>query len=369
MSVSNVSTILLPQKTHINKRESVPSSTSNAPNLERAAKIDQEAKRLQEEAQENLDYLQDQYEKEYDSQVNHNENLIENQRTQGYKQFRELQRSQQAELKRIQNQGESEVSKLKEYFQNSKFEIENQGKEELNHLQKVTTQKLDDQKQKAESDLAELKTQYSEHFRQNKSDSEKQLEVLNENHAQEYEKLKSNSELAQSQSRTHFAEQYQNTLKQQRAAMENLETKANEQIQELRKRNTSLLSTYQSKEIDPFYKSLQTNLDFYETDHHFILRATIPEYEQEHLSVVIRGNQLILSGSRRNQETIDLDEGQTRTTSSYQTYSQSFPLSWPVDSKKLSRESVGNEVIIRVPKMNQFVYQKPTKEPNPRIPL
>lgn len=371
MSVSPISTTPVTQTVQMNKRESVSNSnsSSNSPTVERAAKIDQEATKLQAEAQQTLDHIQDQYQKEYDSQVSHQENLLESQRSQGYKQLRELQRAQQAELRRVQNQGESELSKLKDHFEKSKFQIENEEKNELSQLQRTKAQKLDFEKQKSESDLADLNAQYLEILKEAKSHSERQLEAIHENHTQEYEKLRSNTELAQAQSRTHFTEQYQNALKQQQTTLEDLETKATEQVQNLKNHNTELISTYQSKDKDPFYKSLNIDCSFYETDRHFILEATIPKYEQDHLSAVIQGNQLILSGTRRNQETLELNEGQSRTTSTYQTYSQTFPLSWPVDAKKLSRETAGDQLIIRVPKMDRLVYQKPTKQPNPRIPL
>ncbi len=95
-----------------------------------------------------------------------------------------------------------------------------------------------------------------------------------------------------------------------------------------------------------------------EYDHEFVLTATIPEHERKGLAVSVRGNEVVLSGNRRSSEKLDLGPGRVQNTSSFQTFSESFPINWPVDARSLTREFDGDQLIVRIPK-------KKTYEPAP----
>ena len=79
-----------------------------------------------------------------------------------------------------------------------------------------------------------------------------------------------------------------------------------------------------------------------ESDDAYVLTATIPSHEQHSVQVSVRGDRLVVSGARRSDEKEDLGPGRSVTTSSYQNYSESFPLTMPVEARMLRREFDGD---------------------------
>ena len=72
-----------------------------------------------------------------------------------------------------------------------------------------------------------------------------------------------------------------------------------------------------------------------------MLTATIPEHEQKHVPVSVKGNQLVLSGYRRNEEKLELEPGRSQGTNAFQSFLETFPITWPVDANKMTREFEG----------------------------
>jgi HSP20 family molecular chaperone IbpA len=82
----------------------------------------------------------------------------------------------------------------------------------------------------------------------------------------------------------------------------------------------------------------------------YVLTARIPEHEQKNVTVAIRGNQIVLSGTRRNEERVELEPGHQKGTSSYQSFMESFPFSQAVENRMMTHEFHGDHIVITVPK-------------------
>ncbi len=109
------------------------------------------------------------------------------------------------------------------------------------------------------------------------------------------------------------------------------------------------------------------NAELRETGDEYILTARIPEHEREHIVVSLKGNNIVISGQRRNEEHLDNADGTSSTTSSFQSYSETHPISWPVESKLLAKSYHGDTLEVRVPKKDakhivpQYQAPKPEK--------
>jgi hypothetical protein len=79
------------------------------------------------------------------------------------------------------------------------------------------------------------------------------------------------------------------------------------------------------------------------------------------VTVTLKGDNLVLSGTRRNEEKVELSPGHTQGTASYQSYSESFPLPFPVEARQLSKTFDGDMLIATIPKKNQYAFEKPAK--------
>src|SRR5262249_35828266 len=67
----------------------------------------------------------------------------------------------------------------------------------------------------------------------------------------------------------------------------------------------------------------------------------------------------------RNEEKLELDHGASASTSAYQSFSQSFPLSYPVQAKQLRKDFDGDELIVTVPKMPEYANRPVKTLPKP----
>jgi HSP20 family protein len=149
-----------------------------------------------------------------------------------------------------------------------------------------------------------------------------------------------------------------------------------EDIHRLQESTARKLDAYNDRLHDPFYQLVVTDAKLSENSDSYVLTATIPPHEQEQISINIRGNQLVLSGNRRSKEKIEDAPGRELSTSSFQTFSETFPLDMPVDSRALSRRFDGDQLTVTIPKrlnykpapMHEIKKAEPIRAERPKFP-
>jgi len=197
------------------------------------------------------------------------------------------------------------------------------------------------------------------------------MRTLMEAHRVEYERLKENLEKLSQETEASFQDKYQSQLERQDRQLGDMENRASQKLREIRADTSAKLSAYSSRQKDPFYKLLTHDAEFEEGEDEFTLTAKVPEHEQKNISVSIKGNQLVVSGYRRNEEKLEVAPGHTQGTASYQSFSETFPLTYPVDAKKLAKRFDGDKLIVTVPKSSEFkakpVFQAKNKPEPARI--
>lgn len=152
-----------------------------------------------------------------------------------------------------------------------------------------------------------------------------------------------------------YTEQFRQVLGDQERSIERLNTRAGRALDRLRQEGAERISAYDSRSEDPFYRMVNLDAELRDTGEAFELRARVPEHEQENVRASVRGNQIVLTGTRRSQDDVRLDEGRARSTASYQTFRESFPIDWPVDPGSMTRESRGDEMVFTFAKRTGMV--------------
>jgi HSP20 family molecular chaperone IbpA len=156
------------------------------------------------------------------------------------------------------------------------------------------------------------------------------------------------------QSREHAQEKFENNFKesvtQQKEILDEVNRSASNQVKAIQKNTMDKIAAYSSRQSDPFYRMKRFGADLYEGHNEYVLEARIPEHEQSKVSVSVRGDQLVLSNYRQNQDRRDEGNGHVQTTASYQTVTESFPLYHPVDPRGITKEFEGDTMIVRIPK-------------------
>lgn len=311
----------------------------------------------QRQAAVRIDAIRDEYQRRTEKETDLTQNSIETEKRKGYEKVLETQRSQQAEINRIRREGEREVQTLQEHYKGAVFNTQRTGEKDLQELKLRQAHEMEFEKSNADHGVDSLRQSNLNRSQDLKEHQETQLQTLKQSYEKQFGDLKVNSDQSQKQALDHFQTQFQTTIDQYGKILNETGSKASQQLKALREDTARKLSAYGDRQSDPFYQMIRIPVSIDESNEAFTFRAKIPAHEQKNLSISVRGNELVITGQRKNEERLEVEPGHTVHTSSYQNYSESFPLNWPVHAKGISREFTDSEVIIKIPKAQTYSYE------------
>jgi HSP20 family molecular chaperone IbpA len=317
---------------------------------EQAAAIQGQINQINVEGQQNEDRLKQEYGNEYDAESVREEAAIEAERSKGYESLRALQRQNQAEEKRIQRQGEEDVANLQEKFKTETARTYSSGERELKDVQTRYAQQQQYEHARGESEVQTLQKDNITRTTTLKETNEQKLAKLNEDYQKRYEEKRAATELATEQSTRKIEARHHKLIAEHQLAESRVAHEANRQLEGLRADTARKLAAYQDRQSDPFYKMTTLDAEFHDESDRYVIFASVPAFEQPNVKVSVSGNKLIISGQRRNEEKLDLGPGHSQSTSSFQSFSETFPILGPIDANGLVRESDGDFLKITVPK-------------------
>ena len=306
-----------------------------------------------------IDSIQDQFEKQETTETDRNLERLEKQRMKGYEQVRDLQRAQQADLARTRREGERELAKLQEFYRDAIHSNERQSTDKLKSLENQHTREIEVTARSRQDELSVAKDSSRRQSEELRTESEQKINDLREASTKEYERVRQNTFRADEEMRTHFQHQFDEKTANSQDTLNDIDARASRTIGEIRRDTAHKLAAYADRQDDPFYKLLDLDISLHDRGDFYELKATIPQHEQEHVSVTVKGSQIVISGARRNEEKLEIEPGRTKGTNSFQSYLETFPLTWPVDTKRLSREFEGDQLTVRLPKKGDYAHEPP----------
>jgi HSP20 family molecular chaperone IbpA len=332
---------------------------------QRISQAQQNVTEAQTESNRELDQVHDQYSNRLEAETSREDDAIEKQRLKGYEALRNLKRQQEAEMHKTKEEGEREQAKLSNYYRDSNYATYRKGQADLDGLKATQGREMEHSSKSGNLDFTTAKADQDRKLADLRETQEHQFNALHTDSVDKYEKMKEQTIAANERANEHFQGTYKATLDQDQKSIDLLEGKANSEITQIRSDTSQKLAAYQERQGDPFYKLKDLGATLHEDGDKFVLTAKIPRHEQDHVNVSVSGNNLIVNGARRNEEKLDIGPGRMKSSASYQTYQESFPLPWPVDSHQLMKEFHGDTLIVTVPKQNQYAMKEPYKAPEP----
>lgn len=323
---------------------------------EERTKAQQEIRDTQIILDDSLKELREQYERQSLTESARMDALLEQQRSKGYENLRDLQRAQRTEMMRIKREGEKQIQELKDYYQKEIVDSDRMARQELTNLQKKHFNEMTTESATAKNEIEQAKINDSMVLQRYKDASDSRLFRANEAYQKEYERLKLNTQEAKTKSEEDFQRQFDSLHERHTSLLDRLRSESEQQITDVRIGTSRKIEAYLDRQRDPFYQHINLDSQLFDNGDHYVLKANIPEHEQDNVSVVISGNQMQLQVQRRNEERIELEPGHKQSTNSYQTFRESFPLSFPVDSKSLTKTFDGTQLIATVSKSG-MVYR------------
>ncbi len=328
--------------------------------VERDAQIRMEnarkrAEEVEREMDVRMDHTRESTETAVQSAETKREHMVGTIKNQTYKDLADLKRKAAAEMNRVRTEGERTAENVSEQY---KDQIDLAQYEGQKRLRETLTREAAQQEYLTRAAAGEreilARSQREELEALLKQNQEARDQIENKG-KQEIQAIEEKTATGRKSAEQHFEGNYSTTVKRNAEALARASSEAKRQLDQLRSDHSVQLSKYEERLKDPFYRMVDLDLSLKDHGDYYTLRATIPEYEREHLKVVVRGNQVILSGSRRNEEKLELGEGKSRTVASFQTYQEALPLEWPVETAAMLREFDGDQVVVTLPKRGVMI--------------
>jgi len=321
-------------------------------------------KETQKQADRQLQTIRDEYVKSATAEYGRQDLAVEGQKNKGYEQVRELQRAQANEARKIRTEGDSHERLLQDHYRSTLYNLNRAGDGQLQEAQVRLGREIEYAKMQGELTYDAAHEDNATRLNQLRDHQDATYGTVLGEAQKQYEKMKENTEGENERARVRFQDSFTKTVDGQQQTLERINAHASRKIEDIRSDTAAKLDGYQTRQRDPFYKLQEIDADISESRDAFVITARVPKHEQKNVTVSIKGgNQLVVSGYRRSEEKLEREPGHVQSTSSYQTFSESVPLTWPVDGRALTREFKGDEIIVTIPKKPFYTANAPHKAP------
>ncbi len=332
---------------------------------EAADRIQESQKRIQKAAKEEekqIDGLRDQYEKRTEVERARGDNYIETVRNRTYETLAETRRKAEIEKQRVSRMAEKDLKELDAHYSEATLDANQRGEVKLKEATKQGFEAEQAERKRYAEEMAMMKADYDLMKAQLESERRETGEKLTKD-TQNYRKE------AEARARTdienaneHYQGVYEGAMKQTKDSITDVNWRASREVEALKRETAQKLDAYSTQKSDPFYRMVNVSAKIRETPEQFILTAQVPTHEQDKININVRGNELVISGKRKSEEKLDAGPGHTLRTNAYQSFSETFPLGWPVDPKFMTREWDGEELTVRIPKRSTYEAPRPKPE-------
>jgi HSP20 family molecular chaperone IbpA len=324
-------------------------SDSKSP-ARRAEAAQREAREVERDLEARVEHARQESAMALEKESARESSALEAERARGYAALRELQRAQASELARVRREGERDLAQIKNHYENATLDRQKKAETELAQLERQKEQAKTFEQSSGQMQQSEIKQTQALRLQALKESEERSFQSLSEGARKRQEQAQVNDSLSSQSLESDFQRRHQAIRSTQENTLNQINARAAEELRQTRESTSQKLAAYQTRQSDPFYKLHDLSAELTERDDAFVLTARIPEHERDRLSVSVQGDRLLLSGFRRNQEKLELSPGRAKSSSSFQSYTESFPLRVPVDAKSLSREFEGDTLVVTVPK-------------------
>lgn len=307
----------------------------------------EEAERTTEQA---VQRIRDEYERRRADEINRNEEALLYERSTGYDRIVDQKRRLDSELRKNQEAASSAILESKHNTEGQIETTQTDNKKKLLDEQTRGANELNQTKYQNRFAVDTENAKHTEQMRQMYQTQQSQIAMQGKQNQLQYETTKTAFANANEQSTQHFADSHKKLNDYHNRVLQELNDGASAQLELTRIETASKLDAYSNRQQDPFYKMVNLGAQLTDTDNGYLVTAKVPPHEQENVQVVTRGNQIVISGTRRNEENIEYGPGRKQGSASYQSYTETFPIDWPVEPKEMQRKYNGDTLTVWIPK-------------------
>jgi HSP20 family molecular chaperone IbpA len=342
------------------------SNLSQATNAQKAAlqaerdandRIRTAKKKIEEvdaENQQRIQQLKDEYVRESATEQGRQSVALESQRLKGYENLRSLQQSNAKQIQSTAEKAESEIEKLEFEASRKTSEVEDKTKSNLENLEKQSLQTTEFRKKELELNQEQLAKDAADRLAYLKQKQDLTVAEQDEIYQAELGQKTQVQRQTLERNRELFDKNFKSVFDQQGKELGRIQSKAANELASLQQSNSEKLESYATRSGDPFYRLKQSGAQVTESGEAYVVRTTVPRHEQSGFNVSVRDDQIVITGNRRNKESLELAPGRTQSTSSFQSFTETFPIRFPVDARQATRSVEGDEITYTFPKKGYY---------------
>lgn len=337
---------------------------------EASKKVESARKRSNEVVQEEeirLNNIKDEYQKQTQTEAIRGEAALENAKTKSYENLRQTQMQFAKEKQRVSLEGRQETDRLNNHYKSQAYTEELEGEKKLSEVRHKNFEAQEYERRKTETLDTSYRGTQRARLAQLKDEQDRNYAKLAEEARARYEVAKMNSDDGILASDEKFSKQVEDHLATQRQNLASINSRTSGLLEKIKQDQTRSLAAYSERGQDPFYQPISIGAQVKEHDDHFEIFAPVPAHEQKGLAVTVQGQNLVISGHRTHDESVNTEDGTVQTSSSYQAFTESVPLTFPVEARLLSREATPDGVTFRVPKKQFYAPQYQAKSRTPEL--
>jgi len=320
----------------------------------RIVESNRQVTRTQSDNAMKIDEIRDQFRNSSDLEEARQTEAYDKQRLKGEENINNLKRQQNRNIADTRRRAERALTGIENHFRSEQSRLQRDGERNIRELNNRIAQQ--DQhfntREKFEKTLAN--EQYQRNSENLKEMHTERMTRLRNDFDIEFDTSKKVFQEGTDVSRKKYLEQYSKQIKETRDDFQRINADAVGQLNRLKTDTSRSLAAFSERQDDPFYQIVELETSTSIDDNEFIIEASIPTHEQGNISVSISGDQVIITGRRTSAESIDAGPGRTISTHSHQSYSETFPLPFPVEGKALIKEFDGDTMTIKIPRKGGY---------------
>lgn len=332
---------------------------------DKVAFVQKQTKQAIAEEQGKLDRIRDEYVKSAERESLRGEQNLEVTKRKGYEQVRDAQRMLAREESRVRQDGQRDVIKADAHYKEAIYNTHRKGEEDLRETQRKNFLASEFERKRAEHNMEASTKDHTQQIEMTKAQQDKALSDLKAASQMEYNRQRQSTDENLQSATSHFNKRYTQTIGEQQKALNALNAEAGRQLAQARMDSSRKLDAYSSRQEDPFYQLVRLGGELKESENAYEFRAPIPIHERDKVAVSIKGNSLLVTSQRRAEEKLETAPGKTVATHSYQSFSETYPISHPVEAKGLHKRFEGDELVVTIPKRFNYAPAPRHKGPNP----
>ncbi len=312
------------------------------------------------ETDQALDRIQNEYQIRRQKMVENQKQDLANEDVKGYERSQNLRHEQEEMLNKATKKGEHELEELKDYYAQLLYLTDKSNRDKYTELVDKFQQKSTVAQAQQQFERDTIQQTQAARIKQLAEDHQESIERLSKQNQAEYRRLMENYQNTSRSNLEKFQDKFIQQENNYNGRLNTMNTNTSDVIDALRDKYSTKLAAFSQRQQDPFYQIVKMNASIEETDDSFIVKAKIPSHERENVQLNVYEDEVVISGNRRSQEKLEFGPKQVQSTSSFQTFSESFPIEWPVDKNLVSKQFDNDTVIFKIPKKS-YKREKPQK--------